>query len=195
MSKVLLIIDPQYDFCEGGSLPVNGANNAMAKLGEYITENAKEYTSIIVTSDWHPYTHCSFNTEGGKWPVHCVQHTHGAAIAQPVIDAVNKSNVPYIVCYKGNNEDREEFSVFKNSDSCSEIKKMLTLSKVFSKEDVDRIDICGIAGDVCVLDSLKDGMREFPSISFTVLEEFTPSIDGGDTLHKFVEQSERVEFG
>lgn len=195
MAKILLIIDPQYDFCEGGSLPVNGANEAMEKLGKYITEHAKDYMSIIITSDWHPYTHCSFEKEGGKWPVHCVQHTHGAAIHHSVINAVNETNIPYIVCYKGNNEDREEFSVFRNAASCEQIKQMLGVSSAFAREGINNIDICGIAGDVCVLDSLKDGLREYPSISFTVLEEFTPSIDGGEALQKFVDKTERANFG
>lgn len=53
--NVLLIVDPQYDFIEGGSLPVNGATKAMEELSEHIKET--KYDSILVTVDWHPYNH------------------------------------------------------------------------------------------------------------------------------------------
>ncbi|WP_239414073.1 MULTISPECIES: hypothetical protein [unclassified Bacteroides] len=47
---------------------------------------------------------------------------------------------------------------------------------------IDRIDLCGIAGDVCVLDTLKDGIKRYGTSIFHVLQEFCPSLDGGEVL-------------
>ena len=79
MNKMLIIVDPQVDFING-SLPVNGAAEAMDSLAEYVKQHGDEYMIKIVTSDWHPYRHCSFDREGGQWPPHCIQHSVGAAI-------------------------------------------------------------------------------------------------------------------
>ena len=38
-NKILLIVDPQNDFIEGGSLPVNGAKDAMDNLVSYLKKN------------------------------------------------------------------------------------------------------------------------------------------------------------
>ena len=77
MNKMLLIVDPQVDFING-SLPVAGAAKAMDALAGYVKESDNEYIVKIVTSDWHPYHHCSFDREVGQWPPHCVQHSVGA---------------------------------------------------------------------------------------------------------------------
>ena len=65
MNKLLLIVDPQIDFITG-SLPVPGAADAMDKLAEYININDGSYIYKVVTTDWHPYFHCSFIANGGQ---------------------------------------------------------------------------------------------------------------------------------
>ena len=73
--KILLIVDPQNDFCEGGSLPVAGATQAMKNISKHIKTN--KYDFIAVTMDSHPKNHCSFVENGGIWPEHCVVDTFG----------------------------------------------------------------------------------------------------------------------
>ena len=58
MNKLLLIVDAQYDFMEGGSLSVNGATEKMNNLVEHITN--ENYDAIVFTADWHPTRHMSF---------------------------------------------------------------------------------------------------------------------------------------
>ena len=186
INKILLIIDPQFDFI-GGSLKVEGADTAMTNLGSYVIDNRKDYIAVIVTADWHPSTHCSFVENGGKWPTHCVQYSEGASIYKPLLNVFNSYDVDYEVLTKGTNEDREEYSIFKNPSSSEKLKKFIL------NHNIDEIDICGIAGDVCVLDTIKDGLRELPDIKFNVLTHFCPSIDGGKTLSDFIEKTERCE--
>ena len=87
---LLLLVDVQYDFING-SLAVEGAPAVMDALAAHIGEQPQDaYHTIVMTADYHPYAHASFKDNGGLWPVHCVQHTHGASIYQPVFDAVKK---------------------------------------------------------------------------------------------------------
>lgn len=36
---------------------------------------------VFATRDWHPADHCSFQPQGGPWPIHCVTETAGAQFA------------------------------------------------------------------------------------------------------------------
>lgn len=183
---MFLIVDAQYDFIEGGSLQVGGSKNAMDNLVEYIIKHGKEYASVVLTADWHPQTHMSFKDNGGEWPKHCIQHSHGAAIYNPILKILGNMGVPYTILTKGCNEDREEYSIFKNPTS-KEYLKNLNNSQGF-----DTIDVCGLAGDICVLNTIKDGLIEFPNATFNVLKDYAPSLDGGKTLTDFINKNERV---
>lgn len=187
--KILLIVDPQYDFING-SLEVNGAEEAMDKLADFIKQNGSDYDNIIITADWHPQSHCSFKQNGGIWPIHCVQHSHGAAIYQPIFNALNEIKSNYIVLTKGVDEDHEEYSIFKNQKSCASISIICDTLKINS------IDVCGLAFDYCVADSVKDGLRELPNVSFKVFKELSPEIgkETADEFIKFINNSERVDL-
>lgn len=51
---LLLIIDPQNDFClPNGALYVPGAENDMARLAEFISKNRSKINQIIVSCDTH----------------------------------------------------------------------------------------------------------------------------------------------
>ena len=100
-SKMLLLVDVQYDFING-SLAVNGAPEVMDSLARFIAaQPAGTYKEIVMTADFHPYNHSSFKDNGGMWPVHCVQFSHGASIYQPVFEAVNKQKACAPVLTKG----------------------------------------------------------------------------------------------
>jgi nicotinamidase/pyrazinamidase len=190
-SKILLVVDPQYDFLEGGTLPVNDAERAMNNLADFIRGHGKDYEKIILTADWHPTTHCSFKDNGGMWPMHCVQHSHGAAIYQPILDALNEIKADYIVLRKGVNEDHEEYSIFKNGKSCD---KLITICE--NQLEVTDVDVAGIALDVCVFDSLKDGLRGLPNVNFHLLKDFSPAItkEGAEKVFNYIENTSRINI-
>lgn len=168
--KILIIIDAQYDFIEGGKLSVDGATKIMDNLVKYIRENGAIYDKILLTADWHPHTHCSFNENGGEWSEHCVQFTKGASIYQPIIDVLNEIKADYSIHTKGVDEDHEEYSVFKNEKSCDKIVNTCSLLKTTN------IDIVGIALNYCVKDSAIDAKKNLPQANIHVLKEFCPSI-------------------
>lgn len=177
--KMLLIVDPQYDFIEGGALPVAGGRDALTRLSLFVQENA-DYAFKAVTMDWHPYNHMSFKDEGGEWPRHCVQNSTGAAVFDPLLNALYSTDGETVFLRKGTDESREEYSVLKNNSSAFSLKTIL------EHFEIKEVDICGLAGDICVLNTIKDFIKEYPGIKLNVLEDFSPSLDGGKALRDFV---------
>lgn len=73
MTNVLLIIDPQNDFCiPNGSLYVPHAEDDCKKTSEFITKNSTKINAIHVTLDCHPMHHIAhpifWLTEDGNIP-------------------------------------------------------------------------------------------------------------------------------
>lgn len=169
MRKLLLIVDPQMDFING-TLPVPGAVEAMDSLAAYIKKRDGKYQCKIITADSHPYDHCSFEECGGRWPRHCVHDTVGAAIWPGVFDAVYQTTGEVILLHKGEQRFVEEYSVFKNPDAACRI------DSIIRDNGIERIDICGLAGDVCVRDTLHDGVAIYGEEMFNLLKEFSPCI-------------------
>ena len=49
--------------------------------------------------------------------------------------------------------------------------------RVYAPEARDvKIDICGLAGDICVARTLEDGRRLYPDISWRLLKPFSPTL-------------------
>lgn len=179
MKRLLLIVDPQIDFITG-ELPVPGAESAMQNLARHITDNDGMYAHKIITADHHPYDHCSFKENGGIWPRHCVHDTTGAAIYQPIVDAAYQTSGGVTILYKGMKADTEEYSIFKREEAAE------TIDRLIKEHGITQIDICGLAGDVCVSNTLKDGIERYGKDFFNVLKTFSPSIDGGIVLDKMI---------
>lgn len=181
MKNVLLIVDPQNDFITG-TLAVEGAEAAMKKLAEYINNVGEQYDYICVTMDSHTDNHMSFSENGGIWPKHCVIWSDGWDVPDYINDILNVH--PHVACYhKGDTPDVEEYSIFDNWEDGLTLTQQL---KHLLRDDEVYIDVCGIAGDYCVLETLK-GLRKIVGDSYiTVLTDFTASIDGGEKLTNYL---------
>ncbi len=167
--KLLLVVDPQIDFISG-SLPVPGATEAMIALAKYIRKEEDTYALRIVTADWHPFHHSSFKEEGGMWPRHCVQHSKGAAIYTSVLEALNEVRGGFTLLYKGDKIDKEEYSILQNEHSAA------LLESLISTQGIEQIDVCGLAGDVCVASTAHDLEMLLGADKIHVLEEYSPKI-------------------
>ena len=53
MTKALFIIDVQNDFCEGGSLAVEGGAAVASGITNYLVEHQNDYDIVIASRDWH----------------------------------------------------------------------------------------------------------------------------------------------
>ena len=167
--KMLLVVDAQHDFIDG-ALPVPAAANAMDALARYIRQTDGQYTVKVFTADNHPADHMSFVDNGGSWPTHCVAGTWGASIWESLLMAANDTNGETVVVYKGDNSSTEEYSIFANKKSAA------IIDDIIRKNNIVNIDICGLAGDICVAQTLTDGKALYPEIRWRLLEPFSPKL-------------------
>ena len=171
----LVVIDPQVDFVSG-SLAVSSAHEAMSYLAQWGLEHIEEIESVVFTSDQHPFDHCSFTSQGGVWPSHCVRYTEGAAITPellPLVHEVYRRHIPFCMVEKATTPERDSYSAFSE-----------TVPSAI--EQAQRIVLAGIAGDYCVLESLKDLIRYGYAEHITLLSAGIAHIDDGSTLRDFV---------
>ncbi|MBQ3690123.1 MAG: isochorismatase family protein [Bacteroidales bacterium] len=193
VGAIMLIVDPQNDFIEGGSLAVSGAQKAMQALADFITPHPDLFGKIFVTQDFHPEDHCSFTEQGGTWPKHCVKDTFGAEVFAPLKAALDKC--PDVVyCKKGQSKDRDQYSIFdiQNSEITNDDGKKI--QEYIKNIDKYFIFVTGIAGDVCVLNTLKDLIQFADKKSIAVYRNFTASLDGGQKLEDFCEENSIIIF-
>jgi nicotinamidase/pyrazinamidase len=62
--KIFLLIDPQNDFVEGGSLAVRGGKVALENTAKHLEKHGDEYDIILVSLDTHNPTNLGFP---GNW--------------------------------------------------------------------------------------------------------------------------------
>jgi nicotinamidase/pyrazinamidase len=89
--RALVIVDVQKDFCEGGSLGVDGGARMAGRITSFLDEHAQDFDAVVATRDWHVDPGPHFAAEGTEpdytesWPVHCVAGTEGAEL-HPALD-------------------------------------------------------------------------------------------------------------
>lgn len=179
----LVIIDMQNDFMDDGKLPVKGAYHAKNVIEQYIKDHYDEIGWSIISKDIHPKNHCSFKEYGGLYPKHCVRYTKGANLS---FDMDLLYDIPQFWVLKGTDVTTDELSAFKDCFNYS--KNYIILSKnadVLFLSKHDEYVVCGVAGDICVLETLKDMIKCIPSENITVLWNGIASLDNGQKLLKF----------
>jgi nicotinamidase/pyrazinamidase len=80
-SPALLIVDVQNDFCPGGALAVPRGDEVIRVLNRLAAQVSALGFPVYASRDWHPLSSRHFQINGGRWPVHCVPGTEGAAPA------------------------------------------------------------------------------------------------------------------
>lgn len=158
MADALLIIDFQNDFCPGGALAVEEGDEIAAPIRR-LAESGR-FELIAATRDWHPPDHASFETEGGPWPVHCVQGTPGAEL-HPSMAGLEIEAIVDV----GRARDDEGYSGFEKSD----------LTRILRRRGIDRVYVCGLATDYCVRASVIDACGE--GFDTTLVEDAVRAVE------------------
>jgi len=135
----LLIIDVQKDFCPGGALAIEKADEIIAVLNDWLKEARRVGLPVYASRDWHPDGHISFKAQGGPWPPHCIQDSDGAEF-HPALHLPDD----VVKIAKGVRFDRDQNSVFDETG----------LTEQLTRDGVRRLFIGGLALDVCVLASV-----------------------------------------
>lgn len=174
-SKVLVVVDVQRDFFDpSGSLYVGGSEELPAKIAEI----APSYDAVIFTLDWHPGDHCSFASQGGIWPSHCVAYTQGAGLADEFSGILAQGSDKVQLFLKGQEQDKEQYGAFEDLAEDSVIYAWLA--------GCDSVDVCGIAGDYCVKESTANILKIVPASKVSILTDCVRSIDDGSTINAFI---------
>ena len=138
MTRALVVVDVQNDFCEGGSLAVTGGAAVAAAITEHV--RSAGYAHVVATRDHHvdPGRHFSHSPDFvDSWPAHCVVGTGGAQL-HPALDRSPLEAVfdkgEYAAAYSGF-EGRADG---------------VGLADWLRERGVDAVDVVGIATDHCV---------------------------------------------
>ena len=68
MTRALIIVDVQNDFCEGGSLAVAGGAQVAAAISEHLENQPERYDFVVATQDWHIEPAALAALERHPWP-------------------------------------------------------------------------------------------------------------------------------
>ncbi|WP_287899263.1 isochorismatase family protein [Arthrobacter sp.] len=185
MSKALIIVDVQNDFCEGGSLAVEGGAALAAAISEYLDDHGHLYDHVVATQDWHvdPGSHFSDEPDfQDSWPRHCVAGTSGAELHhdldQEYIEAIFRKG-RFAAAYSGFEgllapEDAVSTGDRQPGALPSEDEDGESLDEWLQERDVEDIVVVGIATDHCVRATALDGVQA--GYAVTVLRELTASV-------------------
>jgi nicotinamidase/pyrazinamidase len=168
VTRALIIVDVQIDFCEGGSLAVRGGSDVASAISRELA--AGSWDHVVATQDFHIDPGAHFGDPPDyvdSWPVHCVVGTDGVqfhpALLTDRVEAVFR---------KG--EHAAAYSGFEGRDADG-----AGLADWLRARDVTAVDVAGIATDHCVRATALDAAAAgFPT---TVLLDLTAGVSAATT--------------
>jgi len=140
MSRALIIVDVQNDFCEGGSLAVSGGADVAGGISTLLREHPERWDHVVATKDYHidPGDHFGDPPDFvDSWPPHCRVGTPGAEF-HPRLDTDRLE----AVFTKG--EHSAAYSGFEGTAGS------IGLAAWLRMHDVDTVEVVGVATDHCV---------------------------------------------
>lgn len=159
--NVLLLIDIQNDFIEGGALAVPDGGSVI----DVANASSRTAEHVVATQDWHPADHGSFASQHGlnvgdlfeleglsqiAWPDHCVQGTRGAEFAA----RLDIQRIDHIV-QKGMNRKIDSYSGFFDNDH----RQPTGLDDYLQQIGADSLTVMGLATDYCVKFTVLDALE------------------------------------
>lgn len=180
---VLIVVDVQNCFTEGGTLPVAKGSEVVPVINKL----APAFANIVVTQDWHTAGHTSFASshEGKKpfettklsygtqvlWPDHCVQGSEDAALNKDL-----KLPSAQLIIRKGYHKDMDSYSAFTEADA----KTSTGLAGYLKQRGIKTVFVTGLATDFCVawtaMDARTAGFKTY------VIEDACRGIDLNGSL-------------
>jgi nicotinamidase/pyrazinamidase len=200
MSRALIIVDVQNDFCEGGSLAVAGGADVAGAISEYVDAHHLEFDHIVATQDWHidPGAHFSDTPDfKDSWPPHCVAGTRGAELHADL-------DTEYIQAYFQKGQFAAAYSGFEGllapedavptgdrqpgvlsaagdsalsaagAETYAPSDEAIGLDDWLQSHDVEDVVVVGIATDYCVMATSLDAVQA--GYSVTVIRSLTAGI-------------------
>lgn len=191
---VLIIIDPQVDFCPGGALAVPGGDEVMAPINAL----AERFSHVVITQDWHTPGHISFASthdaapfsttelaygEQVLWPDHCVQGTPGAEFHPLIRQGV--ATRAQLILRKGYHPGVDSYSAFFENDRATPT----GLAGYLRERGIVRCVFVGLAQDYCVRYSAEDALSQgFETVIAPAATRAIDAAGGAEALRALVER-------
>ncbi|MFB9378668.1 isochorismatase family protein [Kineococcus gynurae] len=173
MTRCLVIVDVQNDFCPGGALAVEHGDEVAAAITSLLARGDVTYDHVVATQDFHidPGSHFSREPDYvDSWPPHCRAGSYGAllhdALSTKRIEAVFRKG-QYAAAYSGFEGSTSTVTAEGEEDAVG-------LADWLRDKGVDDVHVVGLATDHCVRATAADSAAAgFPT---TVLLDLTAGI-------------------
>ena len=197
----VIIVDEQRGFYHPeGNLYVKGGEEAVKNTVKLLNSGLK-IKKAIPTMDFHLYENESYKEPNIEWPWHCMAYSEDAGIANDVVMACAKNNIPMEVFIKGNCSPHTEYGAFEKIGTiysgdklCMVCNNRMNTSPVTIT--TKNIIICGIAGDYCVMNTIKNLLKYDGTCkpNIFVYTDGIASIDDGTTIKNFIKENNLTEI-
>jgi nicotinamidase/pyrazinamidase len=171
MSRALLIVDVQNDFCEGGSLAVVGGAEVVRRISEFLKAHSNKYELIVASRDWHDAGssndgHIAIDGTApdfvNSWPPHCIAETYGA-------EYHSNLDQSFVSVHVRKGMGHASYSAFEGIANDGR-----SLEQVLHEAEITQLDVVGLATDYCVQSSALDARAA--GLAVTVLLEMCAGI-------------------
>ncbi|GAA4741529.1 isochorismatase family protein [Actinomycetospora chibensis] len=150
MTTALIVVDVQLDFCEGGSMGVDGGAATAAAISRFLATDGRGFAHVVASRDYHedPGDHFSSTPDFvDTWPPHC-RVGHAGAAFHPDLDVHRLEEVfskgQFVAAY----------SAFEGHATDGQ-----PLAPWLRARGVDAVEVVGIATDHCVRATALDAVR------------------------------------
>ena len=146
MKNILVVIDMQNDFIDGSL----GTKEAVGIIDNVVDVINKDYSYVFATLDTHGDDYFS-TLEGEKLPVkHCIKGSEGWKINAVIQKALESKKVEYV--------EKPTFG-------------SITLAQKITSLNPDKITICGLCTDICVISNALLLRAYNPNVVIEVIEK------------------------
>lgn len=157
-------VDIQVGFAKKhGRLYVEGGENVVKNNVIFIETHHDRIKEVIFTVDFHRYNQEAYTEPNITWPAHCMAYSEDAGIVTELIEVCMKYNIPIKIFVKGNaNGQHTEYGAFEKIGTYGYENGNLDVITNNRQNDcpvhitTNNIVVAGIAGDYCVLNTIKN---------------------------------------
>jgi nicotinamidase/pyrazinamidase len=183
MTKALIVIDVQNDFCPGGALAVPGGDEIIDGINTLMADA----DAVVLTQDWHPAGHSSFaSSHAGKAPYDMIKMPYGDQVLWPDHCIIGSTGARFhtglhrdradLVIRKGFNPAIDSYSAFFENDQTTPT----GLEGYLRTRGITDLTMVGLALDFCVNFSAVDAAHL--GFNVTVQTDLCRAIDLNGSL-------------
>lgn len=161
--SALIIMDMQYDYCDGGPL----AHNKSLLIIPQINRIRNDYDMVIFIKKRLQSNHSIFKYYGGTLPVHCVDGTNGEKLHGDLI--INPTD---IIIHRCSLQKYDSNSAFYDAES---INKLTRLKQILQSNHITKLYFCGNGMDNSIFSTIIDAINF--KYKCYILQDIVASID------------------